>query len=593
MTIPQTADGVSGCLGFGHNGFIDSQSVFERLPWTAAPWLKCPLFPHLSIVFSGDLLNSEELHLSLQGGAICRHDEATLVLAAYDRWGEHCPERIQGECCFAIRDERAMCLFAARDRMGLCPFFYSASRSRFLFAASPERVASFPEFERKPNLRKLAAHSLGVFSNLYPDETLFEGVLSLPGGASLTWNGSGLRKRVYWAPEDAAASEAFKREADFSEALKGIVFEAIRCRVARLKHPAVQLSGGLDSSAITAVAAKLLHAEGRELHAVAGVLPGDSPSHLTDERSYMDEFRSWPNVRISYASPAPSDGPFTVLEDASAFRNSPLRSPFNYLCESIERMSRECGASAMLDGLGGELGLTSGGTRAYLTFAVDFRWPRLWRELHSLRSHTGANPARALAAEVLRAFSPTRGMTAPVLLSPRCEPVPVTFPRGLRSPFVRRAHLAAVRMWLDKHSDRPAFLGTGTMRCYSPLLDPRIIELCLRAPDSIRVGNGYQRNLVRRALDGVLPPRIQWRTDKVPFSPDYFLRYNRQLPLATDFVATIGASDPIREIVDVEMLKSLLKPVDLVRPNRMAATKVPRTLYLICFLRQFSEFRPH
>ena len=113
-------------------------------------------------------------------------------------------------------------------------------------------------------------------------------------------------------------------------------------------------------------------------------------------------------------------------------------------------------------------------------------------------------------------------------------------------------------------------------------------------PTGMDVHDGYQRYPIRAALDGILPPRIQWRTDKKPFSPDYLVRYNAQLGIAREFVSAIGPHDPVRTIVDVDKLQQLLAlPVDQNHRGAAAALgQVPGTLYLICFLRQFSAFRP-
>jgi len=78
----------------------------------------------------------------------------------------------------------------------------------------------------------------------------------------------------------------------------------------------------------------------------------------------------------------------------------------------------------------------------------------------------------------------------------------------------------------------------------------------------------------------------------MPFAPDYFVRYNAQLPKARDFVAAIGARDPVRTIVDIDRLAKLLTPVDPVQGKWEALVSIPGTIYLIAFLRQFSEFRP-
>lgn len=78
----------------------------------------------------------------------------------------------------------------------------------------------------------------------------------------------------------------------------------------------------------------------------------------------------------------------------------------------------------------------------------------------------------------------------------------------------------------------------------------------------------------------------------MPYSPDYFVRYNAQLGMARDFVSAIGPKDPVRAVVDVEQLAALTQPVDALSGSAAARDQVPVTMYLINFLRQFPEFRP-
>ena len=108
----------------------------------------------------------------------------------------------------------------------------------------------------------------------------------------------------------------------------------------------------------------------------------------------------------------------------------------------------------------------------------------------------------------------------------------------------------------------------------------------------MKVRDGYQRYLLRRALDGLLPGKLQWRTSKFEFSPDYYVRYNAQIGKAQEFVRSIGPKDPVRSVVDVERLRNLIRPVDPGSGNGDALSRIPFTIYLICFLRQFAEFRP-
>jgi hypothetical protein len=107
----------------------------------------------------------------------------------------------------------------------------------------------------------------------------------------------------------------------------------------------------------------------------------------------------------------------------------------------------------------------------------------------------------------------------------------------------------------------------------------------------MKVRDGFHRYPIRRALEGILPPKIQWRTSKSPFSPDYARRYEEQLPKARDFAAGIPPHDPVCNIVDVARLRTMLDHPDDPAHRGASDVLIPSTISLICFLRQFAEFR--
>lgn len=139
--------------------------------------------------------------------------------------------------------------------------------------------------------------------------------------------------------------------------------------------------------------------------------------------------------------------------------------------------------------------------------------------------------------------------------------------------------------WFAKSVEYP-------IRISQPWLDKRVLEFCLAAPPSLKVRNGYQRYLMRASLEGVLPKKIQWRTSKGPFSPNFAFRFNTQLKKAQEFIAAIGPNDPVRAVIDIDRLASILKPANPQRDTPIERERIPSTFYVLCFLRQFPDFRP-
>ena len=268
----------------------------------------------------------------------------------------------------------------------------------------------------------------------------------------------------------------------------------------------------------------------------------------------------------------------------------------------------------VLDGAMGELGPTCHGYGFYPELLVRLHWIRLFREL-CLRRKLDRTSIRS---EVLHGLIPLWARTAirrnlPLDEWRRNSPLRSDFivkhtqefwkelTSAQRYVFDIRANqkynqYKAILSVNAKSRSLTGFVGYNKVEFRYPFLDKRLLEFCLAAPTYLKVRDGYKRYLVRAALDKILPPEIQWRTTKLPFSPDYQLRYNAQRKWACSFLAEIGPQDPVREVVDVERLKTLAGR-DM--PNVRAITSadnaaqqiVPLGIYTIVFLRQFSEFK--
>jgi asparagine synthase (glutamine-hydrolysing) len=551
-------------------------------------------WPHLAIAARVQLHNRSDLLRTL--GAEVREcaalDDRDLLLAAYAKWGEECPNFLLGEFAFAIWDERLERLFCCRDHIGFRAFLYWRSEKRFIFAGDIEPILACPGVPREVNRRKLAALAVPTAHHTRHEETFHAGILSLPPGVSMTVERNGIRQRRYWEPGLGAGPTVPKRPREAFEALRDILFQAVECRLDRDYPVAATLSGGLDSSSVVAIAARCLEKQNRELRAVAVVVPDESRPQFADERDYIGEFRAWPNINLEYVT-ARGRGPFDSLGDLSRFAAFPLRGSNFFLEDECAKAAINGGARRILWGFGGEFNVTSLGERYHLELAIRLRWPTLFRELKKRRTVLHYSPIRTLGSQLLNTLFPFRGRQPFVLLARdfqrECDVGPAFVNR---SPYQRRYQVEMIRHWIGgKHAVLRGQSVALVPESY-PLLDKRLLEFCLAMPAGMDVREGYPRYPVRAALDGILPPRIQWRTSKMPFSPDYYARYNAQIGIAREFVAAIGPQDPVRTIVDVERLQTLLAPVDAVAGNAAARDQVPLTLYLISFLRQFSEFRP-
>jgi asparagine synthase (glutamine-hydrolysing) len=548
--------------------------------------------PHLAIAGSVTLHNRGDLLRALGSSGATHPDDTELILAAYAKWGTACPSHLLGEFAFAIWDERDRRLFCCRDHIGFRAFLYWRNDSRFIFGGEAEPILECEGVPRRLNRRKLEDLAVAAATHAHPEETFHAGILSLPPGTWMTVERSGTLQQKYWEPEEGKGPVPPQRPAEALEALREILFEAVDCRLDSDYPVAALLSGGLDSSAVVSIAARCLEKRNRQLTAISAVLPEESLAQFKDESDYINEFRSWPNVRIERVT-ARGRGPFDCLDDLSRFAVFPLRTSRFYLNEECEKAAIANGSRSLLWGVGGELGPTSWHHRYFLELGIGLRWATLARELSKSRvTYRNLSPIRLLAGQFRNALFPNRRRARPVLMARNFRrEYEAARPWASRSFNQRRYQAASIRYWLSKHSlDRGRAINL--VPAVTPLYDKRVLEFCLALPASMGVRDGYRRYLMRGALDGILPGKIQWRTDKLPYSPDYFVRYNAQLGMARKFVAAIGPNDPVRSIIDVEQLGKLLHPVDAVAGSAAARDSVPATMYMINFLRQFPDFRP-
>jgi asparagine synthase (glutamine-hydrolysing) len=575
---------------FGDVDFSSGEISGSPVSKSAVPGVQKvrPQFSHLTIIADARLDNRDDLRRSLGDGFISgAPGDSDLLLAAYVKWGERCAQSLLGEFSFAIWDDRSRTLFCCRDHMGFRPFFYWRGEGRFVFANRIEGVLAQPGVPRELNRHKFAALAVTTAHHVPHEETFHAGVFSLPPGSWMMVREDGVRQQKYWDIDLETLPAVPKRREEAFEALRDVLFRAVECRIDRDAPVAAMLSGGLDSSAIVSIATRCLEKQNRQLTAVSAILPGEHLRQFGDEREFIDEFRSWPNVSIKYVT-APGRGPFDSLHDQTRFTAHPLQSSRVFLIDECERAAAHSGCRSLFWGVGGEVGVTCWSNRYYVDLAARFRWVRLARELRNGRTCRGASPFRRVVRQFLDLSFPRRGETQIFLIArgfgSEYHPKPIV---RTRSPYQRQFQADQIRIWLKRH----AIEDLTILPSLQPLMDKRVLEFCLALPADMNVHDGYPRYLVRGALDGLLPARIQWRTDKTAFSPDYTLRYNSQLGMAREYVAAIGPSDPVRLVIDVDRLGKLLVPADPAGNEGLARDIVPSSLYAIRFLRQFSAFR--
>src|SRR3989304_4129058 len=150
------------------------------------------------IVFNGEIYNYLELRQTLEksGHRFTTNSDTETIIHAYEQWGDTCPEKLRGMFVFALWDARKHKLFIARDRLGKKPLYYYNDGKRLVFASEIKGILENKDIPRRMNLKGLDGYlTLGYVP---APETLFQGILKLPAGHSLSLAADQLVIRPYW-----------------------------------------------------------------------------------------------------------------------------------------------------------------------------------------------------------------------------------------------------------------------------------------------------------------------------------------------------------------------------------------------------------
>jgi asparagine synthase (glutamine-hydrolysing) len=213
----------------------------------------------IQVVQNGEIYNYRDLRASLErsGHRFSTASDTEVLVHLYEERGTQFVDELRGMFAIALWDGRERRLLLARDRFGIKPLYYSLTDSRLTFASELKALLAHPGFSRELDLDALDAYL--AFSFVPAPLTIFRDASKLPPGSILTWNetdSSGVRIEQYARPGPVSASDVRSEdEAELAEELRERLRDSVRAHLIADVPVGVLLSGGIDSSLLTAFAA--------------------------------------------------------------------------------------------------------------------------------------------------------------------------------------------------------------------------------------------------------------------------------------------------------------------------------------------------
>ena len=448
--------------------------------------------------------------------------DVELILRAYLAWGEDCVEYLLGDFSFGIWDGPRRRLFCARDHLGVRPFFFSRVGQCVVFSNTLDTVLFHPAVPGRLNDLFIADFLL-FGSSQETDTTVYAGISRLAAAHTAVFSPEGTAIKRYWTlPIDEPVY--FRRDSDYVDRFKDLVFTAVEDRL-RANRFAILMSGGVDSPSLAAVATTLLKKRGGDFEFRAFHHGFEGYGKETDYAELAARHLNIP-IQVSFGSYKDSVDP--DWGGTHYHTPEPAESPLN-LRGHFDRF-KEIGAYSrvLLYGEGPDNAL-SYEWRPYLLYLMGHR--RFGRLLNDVCSHILHHRRFPLVG------------TIPRMIRERLKPSPMdSFPPWLNADFETRSKLRSrwearqEKVPQIRHPLRPvayqSFTGPlwplvfeeydsqntlAPLETRHPYVDLRLLRFMLSVPAIPWCRIKY---LLRRAMRGMLPEQILWRTKTVfPWEP--------------------------------------------------------------------------
>lgn len=520
----------------------------------------------VALTYSGEVYNFRELReqLKSRGHVFRTTSDTEVVLHAYREWGESMVDHLNGMYAFGVWDAREQKLVLIRDRMGIKPLFYYPTKNGVVFGSEPKAILANTTVERVVDLDGL--RELFGFVKT-PERSAFAGMFELGAGQMLVVDKSGVKKRTYWKLEardhrdDVEGTVRHVRELLFDVVERQLVSDIPLCTL---------LSGGLDSSIITALAARSRKNAGT----------GPVSSYLVDFVNQAERFKPDPG-RDTADKPYAHDvarhvgsAHKDVVLSPDSLAAPGLRARVVHAYDQPSPLADACVSLFLLfEAVRKDFSVALSGETADEVFG-GYKW------FHDPVTRARAafpwlEPDRSYEIGWLDSALHDR-LDVPTYRADRYSEalanVPYLDGENAEDRRSRELSYFALTRYLRIHLDRKDRMSMGSgLEVRVPFADHRLVEYCFNVPWKVKTFDGNEKSILRAAMKDLLPTSVLERR-KAPYPLSQDPVYHASI--ARDFEALIADKDaPIAPLLDTTAARAWL--------DRMST--VPRTRFTLEF----------
>ena len=465
-----------------------------------------------TMVYNGELYNTEEIRQELikRGYTFSTTSDTEVLLTSFIEWREECVSYLNGIYAFAIWDEQAEELYAFRDRLGVKPFFYTLKDGSFLFGSEIKSILAHPTVIPQIDRQGLAA-LLSIGPSRVPGNGVYKEMEELEPGNGLKFSREGFKKWRYWNVKSEKHDETFEETV---EKVRFLVTDAIKRQLVSDVPLCTFLSGGLDSSIITAIAANQYNEEGKKLHTYSIDFEGN------EQFFEKNEFQTSRDIYwINKMTESFNTNHFEILisqrdildylEEAMVTRDLPgmvdIDSSLLVACRVIKAnftvaLSGECADEVF------------GGYPWFHKDYDQFPWIRSINEREGFLREEWQSKLQ-LRDFMKNAFDET------IKDSPKLDG------ESAKDEKQRQLFYLNMRYFMQTLLERKDRMSMGgSLEVRVPFADHRIVEYVWNIPWEMKNVGNMEKGLLRKAVEGLLPEEVLYRK-KNPYPKTYHPAY--------------------------------------------------------------------
>mgnify|MGYP003289477877 FL=1 len=500
-----------------------------------------------TLVYNGELYNTDEVRdeLKLYGHKFLGHSDTEVILKAFIEWEDECVNKFNGIFAFAVWDNKEQRLFFARDRIGVKPLFYTIVNNSFIFGSEIKALLAHKLVEPVIDENSLA-EIMFIGPGRTPGCGVFKGINEIKPASCGYYNKSGIKIRKYWTLKDREHTDTFQQTVD---KVRELVKDSITRQLVSDVPVGTFLSGGLDSSIISSMANSYFKEKGQKLMTFSVTYENNEkyfksskfqPNSDTKYIKKMVDYLGCEHHLITLNNKDLANALYMAVDARDLPGMSDVDSSLLLFCKEIKKhctvaLSGECADEIF----GGYPWYRDKEIRAINGFP--------WAQSTQYRKSFIKDAVKLPYAEdyVYSRYKDTLINTSKI---------DTLSPLESRMKEMMKLNLDWFMQTLLDRKDRMSMYNALEVRV--PFCDYRIAEYLYSVPWEYKDYNSYEKGLLRKAVEGILPEEVLWRK-KSPYpkthNPEYLAIVSKKLQEIIE-----NSNSPVLSFIKKSELEKLL-----------------------------------